>query len=174
MSPVIEKVCAPVVSGTILPVQRTETSSACPVAAVSRRFEVGEVEGRVESRGLEFVEVKGSRGGLGVVLALETMGFDRVVRGRGGRNRGQARDTENGGEHQGQFSSDEHKSSLRLRVAARCDTLYNVGRNGSWHDNMPFRPLSRVMTEHGPAPYITVCKLGETRPVTAASEGKCR
>lgn len=43
------------------------------------RLEGVEVEFRVEAGGLEFVEVEGSGGGLGVVLALQAVGFDRVV-----------------------------------------------------------------------------------------------
>lgn len=59
-------------------------------------FQVVEVELRVEAGGLEFVEVEGAGGGLGVVVALQPVHRDGIV-GRGGHG-GESRGTEGRGE----------------------------------------------------------------------------
>ncbi len=63
------------------------------------RLQGVEVELRIEAGGLEFVEVEGAGGGLGVVLALQAVDLRGVVGvGRvGGGDGGQARDAERGG-----------------------------------------------------------------------------
>lgn len=116
--------------------------------------EAGEVDVRIEDGGLQLVEVEGPLGGVGVVLALEAVGDDRFVvarrRARGGDAEG--REGQGRGQEQCQVTSvtseagGAHGSSLRelrktlrgrwrLAVPAGATWLYNVGRNGSWHDS---------------------------------------
>lgn len=58
------------------------------------RLQVVEVEIRVQSGGLQLVEVEGAGGGLRVVLALQAVDFHGVVGGCGGGDRGESREAE--------------------------------------------------------------------------------
>lgn len=91
------------------------------------RFEVVEVEIRIEAGRLELVEVEGAGRGLGVVLALQTVDLHRVVgRGRTGRG-GQPGRAERRCEQEGEPVSETsgvHGTSHN-----------NVVMDSSWHDN---------------------------------------
>jgi hypothetical protein len=101
------------------------------------RLQVVEVEIRVQSGGLQLVEVESAGGGLGVVLALQAVDFHGVVGGGGGRDGGESREAEHRDEQECQSGSDAsgvsdaHGSSLaeegwRL-VASVCTTLEGTG-----------------------------------------------
>jgi hypothetical protein len=86
-----------------------------PGGEVQARLQVVEVEVGVEAGGLELVEVEGSGGGLGVVLALEPVDLDGVVGGGRGGCGGESRHPERCREQEGHSdseSSDAHGSSL--------------------------------------------------------------
>src|SRR5690606_36619405 len=70
-----------------------------PGGEVEARLQVVEVQVGVEGGGLELVEVEGAGGGVGVVLALQSVDLHRVVPvpGRGRSGRGQSGDAQRGG-----------------------------------------------------------------------------